>query len=255
MQPFDVESERIKNLEVVQHTLASKEFFAKGCFGIVDELPNDWDMLVCADDIKMAKAGVKEIRNMLEIELTDAVLVFTQWFAKGTAVGVSAKWAKKLLGLDHDGDLVVMIDANNFPALWKTVSEYPERETPKLPKTKTPLMTEKRPEMILKSMANLVGFATNVASATFLVKDRERLAQALGYKSVATLDHALNYFIKAGTDGFKTDVDLEELQKQLSVLQSNLVKVLGGMAPHTKWPNEWAFKRGIPVVIQAVVRG
>ena len=93
---------------------------------------------------------------------------------------------------------------------------------------------------------NLVGFASNVASSTFAVADREDLARTLGYKSEATLNAALNWFIKVGTDGFKTMVDLRKVERQLNILQSNLQRVLGKAVPWTKWPNEWAFRRGVP---------
>jgi hypothetical protein len=225
------EAERITNLEVVQYTLASKEFFAKGCLGIVDNLP--YDIILCSDDIKMVSG----------------VLAFTQWFDKGSAIGVNAKWAKDPMGLDHDGDLVVLVDCGAFPKLWEAVSHFPKAETPKLVKTKSPIgKEEKRPEMIRKSMMNLVGYASNLMTETFMVTDREWLAQQLGFKSEASMDERLNYFVKVGTDGFKTNVDQEPVRKHMGILQQKMLKMFGVMAPRTSWPNDWAFTRGIPEV-------
>jgi len=41
-------------------------------------------------------------------------------------------------------------------------------------------------------------------------------------------------------------VDLGKVNRQLCILQSNLRRLLGTSAPWTKWPNEWAFRRGVP---------
>jgi hypothetical protein len=247
------EAERIANLEVVQYTLASKEFFAKGCLGIVDDLP--YDIILCSDDIKMVSGDLKEFRKQKEA-LVSGVMAFTQWFDKGSAIGVNAKWAKDLMGLDHDGDLVVLVDCGAFPKLWEAVSHFPKAETPKLVKTKSPIGIsdaqhrgeDKRPEMIRKSMMNLVGYASNLMTETFMVTDREWLAHQLGFKSEAGMDERLNYFVKVGTDGFKTNVDQEPVRKHMGILQQKMLKMFGVMAPWTSWPNDWAFTRGIPEV-------
>jgi hypothetical protein len=235
--PDQDDVERIAKMEVIQHTVASKDLMANGCFGVVDELPEGVDLVLCVDDIKMGDRDVG-------IRMVEGVVTFNQWYAPGCAVGVNSKWAKVRMGLDYDGDLVFVYDCSELPVLWQAVSDLTPGKTPKLEKTKSRL--DARPKMIVNSMKNLVGFASNVASTTFAVADRDKLARDLGYKSESSLNAALNWFIKVGTDGFKTMVDLGKVEQQLNILQSNLQRVLGKSVPWTKWPNEWAFRRGVP---------
>lgn len=237
-RPGREEVERVKKLEVIQHTVAAKNLMAKGCFGIVDEL--DTDLVLCLDDIKMTTMDIKH-GDVIEL---DGVVVFNQWFAAGSAIGINPKWAKRKMGLDFDGDLIFDHDCAGLPVLWQTVSNLLPGETRKLVKTKSRL--EMRPQMIINSMRNLVGFASNVAAATFCTADREGLAHQLGYADEATLNNALNWFIKVGTDGFKTMVDLNAVEQKLKTLQSNTTRLLSKGAPWCNWPNEWAFRRGVP---------
>lgn len=245
------EEARISKMEVVQHSISSKEFSAKGCLGIVDDDLLDYDIVICSEDIKMAK-DLKAARKASELTLENVVVPFLQIWSANSVVGVNAAWAKKRMGLDHDGDGVRLTDCKDLPSFWKAVKELPEGETPKLPKSKRPLADgDLRAEMIYKSMYNLVGFATNVAGATFMVSDREWLAKELGFKNEEALDNRLNYFIKAGTDGYKCDIDQEKIAAEIAVMQSNIRRMFGRTAPWTKWNgDEWAFKRALPYVIQ-----
>ena len=102
--------------------------------------------------------------------------------------------------------------------------------------------------MILKSMKNLVGFATNVMSMTFALKDREMVAHKLGFKTIATMDEFLDYAIKVGTDGFKTSVDMDGVERRLNMIQSNLQR-MGIRSPWSGWPNDNAFRRFVPYVL------
>jgi hypothetical protein len=250
---YALESVRIATMEVLQVTIAARDFFSKGCLGIVDELPDDLDMIICSEDIKMSTEGVNETRKRAVLYL-EAVCGYTQYFGAGSAAGVNPKWAKDLMGLDNDGDMVEVTDANALPVLWDTVAELPFGETPKLAKSKSPIgKQDRRPEMILKSMSNLVGYASNVVSNTFMVADREYLAKQLGFESEVAMDRALNYYIKVGTDGFKTLIDTRPIERHLAVLQSNMQNLFGTSAPWTNWPNEFAFKRGIPVYIERAI--
>ncbi len=229
------EEERISKLEVVQYSLVNDLFHAKGCLGIADGM--DCDVILCSEDIKVGKLEEWNI------------LVFVNRWAAGSCAGVNASWAHDLQGLDHDGDGVKLVDCNDMPVYWQAVKDLHFQETPKLKKTKTPILTaDNRPQFILRCMGNLVGFATNVTSTTFMVKDREMLSHNLGFSSEVALDKALNFFIKCGTDGLKTQIDMKDIESQLGVLQTNLRKQFGGMAPWTTWPNEFAFRRGIPLV-------
>jgi len=243
MMAFDVkddvddEFDRIARMEVVQYTLASPEMFAKGCMGVVDDL-GGYDLVLCSEDVKMGKC---------KGQLEGAYLGFTMHWAAGSAIGINAKLFK-LMGGDHDGDGIQITDCANRPALWRAVKSFPRQDTIKLVKSKSPL--NKRAEMILRSMTSIVGFATNVMASTFSVKDRLFLAQRLGYTDEAAMDRQLNFFIKVGTDGFKTAVDMEKTAKQCAILQSNISRLLGKAAPWTSWrADDWAFQHGIPAFI------
>lgn len=241
------EMDRIANLEVVQYSIHSDQLFSKGCLGIVDDL-GDYDIVLCSEDIKMGIDEINDLRRLSEIELTNAIVPFTTVYSKGSACGVNAKWAKDLLGLDHDGDMPVFVDCNKLPVLWDSVKSLKPGTSSKLHKTKSEITSSSRAEMIFKSMSNLVGFASNVASMSFVVKDREALAQHMGFKSEETLNDRLNYFIKCGTDGFKTSIDLVKIEKQVAALQNNLLKLIGG-APWCHWSGHAdAFRRFVPPI-------
>jgi hypothetical protein len=234
------ERERIANLEVIQYTIAAHDLMAKGCFGVVDDalMPKGIDVILCQDDIKMGSVclGRREV---------EGVVLFNQWFAKGSAIGINPEWAKDRQGLDFDGDMGFIQDLEGLPVLYRTIQGRAQGKTAKLEKTKSPLY--ERAQMAIDSMANLVGFASNVASSTFVLADRETLARRLGFSNEQEMDDRLNWFIKAGTDGFKTKINLKDVEAQLSRLQSNLGRFISG-CPWTKWnrANEWAFRRIIP---------
>ncbi|HEX6303212.1 MAG TPA: hypothetical protein VFZ76_03415 [Anaerolineales bacterium] len=73
---------------MVQYTLASKDFFVKGCLGVVDDIP--YDLIICSEDIKMVSGDLRDFRKQKEA-LVSGGMAFTQRFAKGSAVGVNAK--------------------------------------------------------------------------------------------------------------------------------------------------------------------
>jgi len=248
------EEKRILAMEVVQVSISSKDFSSKGCLGAVDDRLMDYDIVVCSEDIKMVAGDLKALRKSAEIELTNVVVPFIQVWDGKSLVGVNASWAKNRMGLDHDGDAIRLVDCNDKPALWRAVSALEPGETPKLPKSKRPLKDgDFRANMIAKSMVNLVGFATNVAAGTFMVSDRDWLAKELGLKSEAALNNRVNFFIKVGTDGFKTSVDQAAVSVEVAVMQANLVRMFGNTAPWTAWgKSAWAFKRGLPAIIEKV---
>lgn len=249
IEPDPEEEERIARMEVIQVSISGRSLATKGCLGVVDDDLIDYDIVICNEDIKMAP-DLKAARKEFEMDLQDVVVTFLQLWSGPSLCGVNAEWAKKKMGLDHDGDGVRLVDASHLPELWKAVRDLPEEETPKLKKTKRLIEeADLRSEMVFKSMANLVGFATNVAGATYMVSDRQYLAKQLGYKDEEALDKRLNFFIKVGTDGFKTDVDQNAVQKEIAFLQANIRKLYGVTAPWTKWGDDWAFRYGLPPII------
>jgi hypothetical protein len=58
----------------------------------------------------------------------------------------------------------------------------------------------------------------------------------------------LNFFIKVGTDGFKTLIDQAPIKRHMAVLQTKCQTMFGVSAPWTNWPNEAAFHTFIPQV-------
>lgn len=258
------EEERLSKMMVVQYTIASRQIMLKGCLGVVDDDLLDYDIVVCSEDIKMVTSGVGDnalgtltsVRNRQELTLSDVVIPFLAAWDSASLVGINAAWAKYLMGLDHDGDAIRLAEANELPKLWQAIHDLPAGKTPKLPKTHRKISeADLRAEMIIKSMANLVGMATNVAGGTFMTTDRDFLAAQLGFKTVESMDARLNYFIKVGTDGFKTDVDQDAVAKECAIIQNSMRRMYGHTAPWTGWDGHtWAFSRGIPPIILAIIK-
>lgn len=232
------EIDRIAAMEVVQYTMTNSQMMAKGCLGIVDDsLMNGYDVVLCYEDIKMGK--VAEL-------MANTYLGFTMYWAAGSSLGISAKYFKAMNG-DFDGDNVALTNCENLPVLWDQISKFPEQDSFKLPKSKNQLSG--RAPMIVRSMENLVGFATNVAATTFAMEDRAFLASRLGYTDEAAMDRQLSFFVKTGTDGYKTEVDTVAVSKQVGIVQSNLATLLGKCAPWTGWrKDDWSFTHGFPCV-------
>lgn len=238
------EAERIAKMEVVQYTLSSvadddgNGMFCKGCVGIVDDL-GEYDMILCEEDRKMA-------RHQYAVTTVYGVFVATAWYAAGSALGINAAYWKKQGG-DFDGDYIIVTNCSDRPALWNAVNAYPEQMTLKLTKTHTEITKkDTRAEMIVKSMANIVGMATNLMAATFAFADRELVAKRMGYISVQAMDNKLNFWIKCGTDLFKTNLDAADIEKQMMQFQANFSRQFGKLPPWCNWPNEWAFRHGVP---------
>ncbi len=243
------EIDRISGMEVAQYTLCSPRFMAKGNIGVVaDDVLGNYDIVICTEDVKMAANGVSNARQSLCLDGHDSYLGLTQYWAAGSSIGINAAFWK-VMGGDFDGDGAAVVDCSERPALWNAVGKLPEQPTYKLIKTNSAWSKgDMRARMIVKSLecAVIVGFATNVAAATFAVRDRALLAKAIGY-DVAALDKELNNLIKIGTDGFKADVDTEKAEKRCAVLQSAIQKALGKGAPWCSWSKDtYAFRHAVP---------
>lgn len=227
-----------------QYTLADKRLVAKGLVSEVET--NEFDLWICNEDIKMSTGDLEEMRAQDETITDNSVLSFTQKHKAENNVGVPIDWGKEKIGCDADGDTLDVVDGAKYPALYEAVLSQPDGKTPKLTKTSSPLSD--RPFMIRKSMMNLVGHATKVASDTFIVEDRQTLAKELGKKTRALMDEELNYNVKCGTDGYKCNIDMEVIRKNISVMSSNQQNLLGKGAVYTDWPNEEDFSHSIPKI-------
>ncbi len=258
----EAEIKRIDAMPVDQYTIYNTQFFAKGQMGVVDDSVlvikgNQYDLVICEEDVKMAsvKGGIKTIRGMTNITI-DTYFGITMHYEAGNAIGINADMWKHMGG-DFDGDGAVVVDCSERSILWRTCRELPVQHTDKLNKTNTGFEAngDKRIDMILKSRVctKIVGFATNIMAATYAVKDRAALARELGYtmgvaSSKVDLDWWLNFWVKVGTDGFKTDVNVEKAYRQLSIMQAMISSVLGGSAPWCRWHKDpMAFKHTLPI--------
>lgn len=266
------EIERVAQMEVIQFSLSNLEFFASGCLGVVADDPSrDWDILICSENIKLAAYGVRNARKRSALVMDNACLVFTQHFEAGAALGFNAAFLKRMGG-DFDGDLVTLFkvqqDDHAFDAVAAAIRAFPAGATTKLRKSNFLLSkADRRPEMVCNCMVNLVGLACNLDASTHMVRDRAALAERLGFADLDTLDEWLNFLIKAGTDGFKSFVlyrrmrdaagtvkdvplTLDTLMRRAGVLQSNVTRLFGMMAPETRWArSDWAFSREVPQIV------
>jgi hypothetical protein len=231
------------NYRISQFTLASQSFFAKGCSREVET--DDFDVWLCDEDIKLTEQDLEGMRATDYHEF-QGVYTITQRHHEGCAIGLNLDTAKKTMGADGDGDNGFWFDGAKFPAVYKAIQAQPEGSTSKLEKSRSPL--QERTQMIHKSMMNLVGFATKVATDTMLVQDREFLATQLNFLDRADMDKQLNHFIKVGTDGFKSNIDQASVRTQMSILQSNMINMFGKGAPYSDWPNDQAFTHSIPQI-------
>jgi hypothetical protein len=241
---YIAEYERISNMEVIQYSLSSKKVFAKGCLGIEDDL-DGYDLVLCEEDVKMGKLD----------KITKALLSFTAYYSAGSAFGINVQTMKDVMGYDADGDMGEIINCNELPELWNAVKSMKNGTTPKLIKTKRSLeKADLRGEMIVKSMSNLVGMSSNVSTKTLATLERELLAHSLGYEDEQTMDKRLNYFIKCGTDGFKTDVDLIDIEKKVKQFDSALENISKFWAPWIKWNRDpETFKHDIPLIVHEIL--
>ena len=270
------EIDRIAAMEIIQFTLLDpKTMFASGCVGVVEDdvLGGPDVVVICADNIKMAVNGsLDKVKAMSSITLQDAALVFPQHYTAGSGMGLNTSFFKKMGG-DFDGDLVTHFSVHqedrDFTAVAQAVRDLPAGSSLKLKKSKIALSKgDRRGEMLVNNMRNLVGFASNLRSATFMLEDRNEMASSLGFRSVVEMDNLLNFYISAGTDGYKSfvlykrvrgkngkmydkPITIDELEKEAGVIQSNIIALFKKMAPETGWArSDWAFRQRIPQIIE-----
>lgn len=242
------EEKRIQDLEVVQYSLTNDTSSWKGCLGITDDL-DGYDIVFCSDDQKMGE--------FVDDGTVEGYLTFLSWWNKGSAIGVSAEWAKDLMGLDHDGDILQYIVATKD--LWPVFEEaekLPKWETPKIPKLKSERTDENMAEYAWNVFCNLVGYATNTRSHAMgfysNMGDQELLAEWMGYSSAEKLHKRFNHYIKVGTD-VKTDAPRHEYMAQVQLLNQDIAKFVS-RTPWTGWPNNYAFTHHLPMVIDREVK-
>jgi len=263
------EVKRIEKMRVAQFTLFGRQGMASGCVGIVEDREDrEWDLCLSISDFKLWVGGVKTLEPGMHT-LSDVAFGFNQYYAAGSAVGLGAKEWKKSGG-DFDGDLcsffAVKQDDRDFSKLVDQVNAWPASVSYKLLKSRDTDL-DKRAKMVAESMFDVVSFACRVDETTRMVRDREGLARKLAYPNAAALDQKLHFWIKAGTDMFKTSklfiefvdprgvtkkrpVTAEEIMKEIGVMQSNLITLFSRLSPCGAWKlsDRW-FKRETPSVV------
>jgi hypothetical protein len=260
------ELELITSMVVYQTTETSPSGTAKGVRAEVpDEIMGEYDLVITCEDFKMLKGKnvqtyrekVKHnhARGILTTEtITDMVISLTQAYEPGCCVGVEPEvW--KSQGGDYDGDMAFLSPCSTYPEIWDAAREWlDEDKTWKIPKTKSPF--EKRAEMLVAVFGNLIGFATNVVSTTFVVQpdDRQQIADmlyaggVLPKPTVKWLNLWSNKVIKIMTDGFKSVVNMVAEKAMLRKAQQVISTNLGGTATWATWSQERspAFTQEVP---------
>lgn len=245
-------SRLVGNIEGIQYTLTGSEdgvlTFFKGMVGVIDnsQWPDAWaglDLVVCAKDRKLYEDWTRDSSvdhgPRVEGDRTDRAVdqsasgardftidgnfAATQWYAKGSFVGVPAK-LQKWLGGDFDGDEVAVLRQVNNPALFGQIQrEYKEKQlNPKLDKGFTYAPDGSRAarmvDMQSSNVAAWSGIAARVSSlppgsqawlanrthGSRLVTDPDEPQPA---DPIEAMLKEIQSGIKVGTDGYKAKVD------------------------------------------------
>lgn len=261
------EVRRIAKMAVVQTSISTRQLATKGQAGVIEGLfeKTGYHIILCNENIKMASSalGGKDLaKEKHELVLTDGVMVMLAYTAPGHSVGINPKLAENM-SRDFDGDYAYLIDCSARPAYWAEVNEYPVQKSPKLPKIQGVFekkLIDDRPRLILETMRDVIGFATNLMSGTFTMADHDQLAADMGYKATSGMDDQVTFFCRVGEDLFKVDLSqlkdahgkpmsVEKLLVIMGEFQNNLVDRLGRMPTYCGWKRSPdAFKTMIPEV-------
>lgn len=275
---LESEIARIAAMEAVQFTLVSVEengFMACGILGIVDDdvVGGPDKIVICNRNIKVARGDLKKAVEPQTFHFKEAFLSLGQWWEAGSGIGVNAEWAKELLGLDFDGDLLTLFPVvqpgyADFTPMADVVRAFTVLPTPKMHKENRDINTHERWGFCADSMSPLVGAAANLMATSFMMADRLAFAGRVGWKSVGAMDYTLDRWIKAGTDGPKADrlvwyrkvggknievkkTMTEIMDEDVGPVQTVMVSKFGSLAPWTKWRRgEHMFRHEIPVAIE-----
>ncbi|MBL6446009.1 DUF4157 domain-containing protein [Fulvivirga sp. 29W222] len=271
------QSRFVSDIEGIQYTLTGKDngvlTFFKGMLGIIpdDQWPDAWkevDLIVTSKDRKLYEDWVKD-SSLQGSEDTDSPqndratahktsqdflirgsLVATQWFDKGSFVGVP-NTIQKWLGGDYDGDEMGMIFNSQNPQLNQFIANdaFEQNEVnPKLKKTFTlnPNLSREKRFMDMRS-AN-VGLWSSLAAQVKALPDEqnEAMAEATSEDRLLPDDSALNNLsepvrmikeiqlgMKVGTDAYKTAVSATDFEDRAKKYQS-LLKIYSRPITHDK---------------------
>lgn len=270
------QSKFVSGLEGIQYTLTGTDngvlTFFKGMLGIIPDKqwPNAWeglDMIVTSKDRKLYEDWVKDsslqgkektdtpendratAHKTVQDFLIKGSLVATQWFDKGSFIGVPNE-TQKWLGGDYDGDEIGMIFESQNPTLNKKINNVFEEDelNPKLTKTFTHNPNSSRSKRLIDMRSANVGLWSSLAAQVkSLPTDQyNMLAQATAKDRLLPQDSNIDNLpegtrmikeiqlgMKVGTDAYKTSVSATEFEDRAKFYQSQL-KVLSRPIQHNK---------------------
>lgn len=267
------EINRIKAMPVAQTTIVSPDIFSKGQGGIIKGLKEKtgYDIIMCSENIKMAsvKYNYKDGARLLkEIEIDGGFIGLLAYTAAGHAIGINPQVAEEM-SRDYDGDYAYITDCSARPAYWTQVKQFPVQASPKLPKIAGEWPKdaqgneiEDRPRLILETMDDIIGFATNLMSGTFTMMDHDGFAtEQMAYQAMDVMDDLTTWFCRIGEDLFKTDLSkiknkktgkpltIKTVKAEMGAFQDLLTKKLGRMPTYCGWRRDpEAFKTMVPEV-------
>lgn len=247
----------ISQMEGLQYTLTGKDrgalTFFKGMLGIIpdEQWPDEWkglDLVVTSKDRKLYESWEKD-SSLQEEEgvgtaqkdratahataqdfLIQGNLIATQWFEKGSFVGIPNA-IQKWLGGDYDGDEVGMIFESRNPHLYRTTKDAFKKEevNPKLKKTFSYRPGSSRRQRIMDMRSTNVGVWSNLAARVNSLpkKQLDELAHQTSEGRLLPADSSrggltesqrmmaeIQLGIKVGTDAFKTDSKTSDFEKR-----------------------------------------
>lgn len=262
----ETDSDRSKflaGMEAIQYSLTGAQdgllTFFKGMLGVIaeDNWPDAWkgvDLVVTGDDRKLyeqwhSEQDRKQTRSEQQDFSIQGNLVATQWFEKGSVVGVPNA-AQKWTGGDYDGDEVGILLESRNPELTKQINEeYQEEQiNPKLPKSFTDNPDGSRDNRLIAMQSSNVtgwsGIATKLRAMPPAyrshVAEEMRAKNILAPKELEGLSDEdamwmeIGKGIKVGTDGAKTAVPVKAYEDRAGEYQVKLTSLNVHQIPYEK---------------------
>jgi hypothetical protein len=259
--------------QVAQLRLMGREIFVKGMAERrPDDLMEGYDIVCCAENIKMASNTVEYARRP-HVEVFDELFVLvTQVYGEDQICRVP-KTLAELLKRDYDGDLLQFVPGVTYPELFAEVWGWPRYEAAKVKKEKSWIKYTKKEVIDLRWLAmsimctNFIGWATTMAAIVWSMPD-EVQKPIIADQKLTEPDLINQYYpeymsteptemllalkvhmdsqIQIGTDVFKVWQAAQGLREHLSRLQT----LLRGRdnanwdAPHMRAAIEAWFARG-----------
>ncbi len=271
------QSKFVSDIEGIQYTLTGRDngvlTFFKGMLGIIpdSQWPDTWeglDMIVTSKDRKLYEHWVKDsslqgkektdtpqndratAHKSIQDFLIQGSLVATQWFKKGSFIGVPNEM-QKWLGGDYDGDEIGMVFDSHNPMLNKQVGKVFEQEevNPKLIKTFTHNPHSTRSKRLVDMRSSNVGLWSSLAAQvkSLTIEQYSTLAKQTAKDRLLPKDSNIDNLpegtrmikeiqlgMKVGTDGYKTAVSAMDFENRAKQYQLFIKKMNRRPLQHDK---------------------